>query len=66
MAAGYDVEGMSAGWEEFEEGPVDFLREGLGDAFEAAFVGFGGAAEAGGGVDLAELEGEEVVWWVRC
>ena len=57
----YEVEGMGARWEQFEEGPVDFLREGLGNGFEAAFVGFGGAAEAGGGVDLAEFEGEEVV-----
>lgn len=65
LPAGYEVEGVSAGWEEFEEGPVDFLGEGLGDGFEAAFVGFGGAAEAGGGVHKAEFEGEEVVWGFR-
>ena len=49
--------------EELEQGPVEFLREGGADAAVACFGGVESSAlEAGGGVDLAELVGEDVVF----
>ena len=63
LAAADYVVRVDARGEKLEQGPVDFLWERGADAAVACFGGVeSGALEAGGGVDLAELVGEDVVF----